>query len=117
MLVFPGESIKLMYEAVPQEAYFGLYLQGYGNQIIWVATLPAIDETYTLTVLGGRPYTSNNKSTATTLWLSAWMISCYAGHLVALIVMRVMTYSQGGWMLAGFSVVSLVLCISQDIAI
>ena len=115
MLVFPGQGIKFLYEGVPQVAYIGIFLQGYGCQLIGVATFPAIEETHT--VLGGRPYTSNNNSTATTLWLSAWMMSVYGGHLVALIVMDIMTYSQGGWMLAGFGVVSLVVCISQDIAI
>ena len=115
MLIFPGESIKFLYDGVPQVAYFGLFLQGYGSQLIGVATLPAVEEIHT--VLGGRPYTSSNKSTAATLWLCAWMSFGYGGHLVALIVMGIMTYSQGGWMLAGFSAVSLVVCISQDIVI
>ena len=115
MLIFPEESIKFLYDGVPQVAYFGLFLQGYGSQLIGVATLPAVEEIHT--VLGGRPYTSSNKSTAATLWLCAWMSFGYGGHLVALIVMGIMTYSQGGWMLAGFSAVSLVVCIFQDIVI
>ena len=116
MFVFPGQGIKFLYEGVPQVAYFGVFLQGFGSQIIGVATLPAVEETHTA-VLGGRPYTSNNKSTAATLWLCAWMMSVYAGHLVALMVMEFMTYSQGGWMLAAFSALSLAVCISQDIVI
>ena len=115
MLVFPGQGIKYLYEGVPQLAYFGLFLQGFGSQMIGVATLPAVEETHT--VLGGRPYTNRNKSTASTLWLCAWSMSVYGGHLVALLVMDFMTYSQGGWMLASFSALSLVLCIFQDISI
>ena len=115
MLVFPGEGISFLYKAVPHIAYVGIFLQGYGSQMIGVATLPALEETHV--VLGGRPYTSKNKSTAASLWLSSWMMAVYAGHLVALMVMELMSFSAGGWMLAVFSAVSIVMSIAQDIAI
>lgn len=115
MLVFPGEGIYFLYKEVPNIAYIGIFLQGYGSQMIGVATLPALEETHV--VLGGRPYTSKNKSTAASIWLSSWMMSVYGGHLVALMVMELMSFSNGGWMLAVFSSVSVFMSIAQDIAI
>ena len=115
ILVFPGERIRFLHSSVPQFAYLGVFIQGYGCQLIGVASLSAVEEIHTL--VGRRNYTRENSSTATTLWLCAWMIAVYMGHLLALFVMKYMSYSQGGWVLAGFCALSFVMSIAQDTAI
>ena len=115
ILVFPGEDIQLLYKLVPKLAYLGIFLQGYGSQMIGVASLSAVEQIHT--VIGQRSYSKSNKSTAATVWLCAWMVAVYGGHLVALVVMKSMSFTQGGWMMAGFSAVSVVISIAQDITV
>ena len=115
LLVFPGEGIQLLYKLVPQLAYLGVFLQGYGSQMIGVASLSAVEQMHT--VIGQRSYSKSNKSAGATLWLCVWMGAVYGGHLVALMVMKYMSFTQGGWMLAGFSAVSVAMCIAQDITV
>ena len=115
LLVFPGEGIQLLYKLVPQLAYLGVFLQGYGSQMIGVASLSAVEQMHT--VIGQRSYSKSNKSAGATLWLCVWMGAVYGGHLVALMVMKYMSFTQGGWMLAGFSAVSVAISILQDITV
>ena len=115
MLLFPGDGIPFLYNHVPQIAYLGIFLQGYGCQIIGLASLSAVEEMHRM--VGGRPYTSKNSSTAATLWLCGWMMAVYGGHLVALMAMELMSYIHSGWMAAAFSALSLTMSLVQDIAI
>ena len=115
MLVFPGEGIEFLHNLVPKLAYLGVFLQGFGCQMIGVASLSAVEEIHK--VLGQRTYTSNNMSTAATLWLCAWTVAAYSGNLVALMVMKYMSYNHGAWMLVVFSAISMVLSICQDVAV
>ena len=115
ILVYPGEGIPFLHELVPQLAYLGVFLQGYGSQMIGVASLSAVEEIHS--VLGQRSFTNSNSSTAATLWLCAWMVAVYGGHLVALLVMEHMSYPQGGWLLAAFSGVSVAMSLVQYVTI
>ena len=84
--------------------------------MIGVSSLVAVEEIHS--ILGQRSFTKKNCSTAATLWLCTWMGAVYVGHLFVLVmVMKYMSYFQGGWMLAGFSDLSIAISIFQDILI
>ena len=112
MLTFPGPYVQSLYRNVTHLAYVGITLEGFGCQLVTIATLPAIEDVHR--VIGKRPYTKKNKCKATTLWLCSWMLVVYGGHLVALLVMEVTTYTFGGWFLAGCSLVSFLISIGLD---
>ena len=114
ILVFPGEfkGMRFLYKLVPQSAYIGEFFQGFGGQMIGVSSLAAVEEIHS--VLGRRSFTKKNSSTAATLWLCVWMGAVYGGNLLALMVMKYMSFTQGGWMLAGFSALSVALSVIQD---
>ena len=115
LLIFPGQASQCLYNLVPQTAYLGMFLQGCGCQLVAVASLPAVEEAHV--VLGGRRYTRAHKSAVSTLWLCSWMLSVYAGHMVALMVMKYMTCTLGGWIMAVFCTGAAAVSIAQDVAI
>lgn len=115
LLIFPGEDVPFFYDKVPQMAFAGMFLQGQGCQMVSVASLPAIEEAHV--VLGQRPFTRKIKSTLSTLWLFSWMLSVYGGHMVALLVMKYMSYTHGGWMLAAGSLIAVAISLAQDLAL
>ena len=43
------------------------------------------------------------------------MVAIFSGHMVALMVMKFMTYTQGGWMMAGCSLLSLFICVVLEV--
>ncbi|XP_063687461.1 uncharacterized protein LOC134820780 [Bolinopsis microptera] len=115
LLIFPGQVSQCLYNLVPQTAYLGMFLQGYGCQLVAVASLPAVEEVHV--VLGGRQCTRAHKSAVSTLWLCSWMLSVYAGHMVALMVIKYMTCTLGGWIMAVSCTGAAVVSIAQDVAI
>ena len=108
-LIFPGQSIPEVYAIVPKLAYVGTALIGLGCQLIFIGSLPALEETQVH--IAGRGYSTKNKSQAARLWVIFLMVAIFSGHMVALMVMKFMTYTQGGWMMAGCSLLSLFICV------
>ena len=112
-LTFPDKDWTALYSEVPTLAYVGNFLIGLGTQLIAIAALPALEETHVC--IAQRIYTRKSKSQAASLWLIFWMLSANSGHLVALMVMEFLTYSQGGWLMMGFSAVSVIICVALEI--
>ena len=111
-LIFPGQHLWGLFDIVPKLAYAGTFFIGLGSQLISIAGLPALEETQV--ILAKRKYTSKNKSQASSLWIISWMLSVYAGHLVALMVIKFMTYTQGCWLVAGCSGLSVCICVALE---
>ncbi|KAL5249615.1 hypothetical protein ACHWQZ_G018471 [Mnemiopsis leidyi] len=114
-LIFPDKRLTALYTAVPKLAYAGSFLVGLGTQLIAIAALPALEETQVY--IAQRIYTRKSKSQAGSLWLIFWMLSVYSGHLVALMVMEFLTYSQGGWLMIGCSGMSVFICVALEIIV
>ena len=108
-LIFPGQHLRGLFDIVPKLAYAGTFFIGIGTQLIAIAALPALEETQV--ILAKRRFTRKNKSQASSLWIISWMLSVYAGHLVALMVIKFMTYTQGCWLVAGCSGLSVCICV------
>ena len=113
LFIFPGQGVKVMYDNVPKLAYLGYILMGVGNQLISIAALEALEETHV--TIARRRYTKKNKSLAASLWLLGWWTCIYVGHLVALMVMKFMTFTTGGWLVAGCSGVSACICLVFEV--
>ena len=114
-LTFPDRSWTVLYSEVSTLAYAGNFLIGLGTQLIAIAALPALEETHVC--IAQRIYTRKSKSQAASLWLIFWMLSVYSGHLVALMVMEFLTFSQGGWLMMGCSAASVIICVALEIVI
>ena len=112
LLIFPGKSIPEIYTIVPKLAYAGTAFIGLGCQLISIASLPALEETQVC--IARRIYSTRNKSQAASLWVICWMVAVFSGHMVVLLVMKFMTYTQGGWMMAGCSLLSILICLVLD---
>ena len=112
-LIFPGQSIPGVYAIVPKLAYVGTALIGLGCQLTCIGSLPALEETQVH--IAQRSYSTKNKSQAARFWVICLMVAVFSGHMVALMVMKYMTYSQGGWMMAGCSLLSLFICVVLDV--
>ena len=113
LLTFPDESMISLYSVVPKSAYAGNFLIGMGSMMIAIASLPALEDTHVS--ITWQKYTRKSRSQASSLWMIFWMLAVYVGHLVALLVMELLTYSQGGWLMVGFSTVSIAVLIIMDI--
>ena len=112
-LIFPGQRFPRVYAIVPKLAYVGTAFIGLGCQLISIASLPALEETQVN--IAGRSYSTKNKSRAASLWVICWMVAVFSGHMVVLMVMKFMTYTQGGWMMAGCSLLSLFICVVLEV--
>ena len=108
LLMFPGRGSKEVYDLVPELAYLGNVLIGIGNQFISIAALEALEVTHV--TIARREYTGKSKSLAESLWILGWWISVYVGHLLTLMVMKYMTFTAGGWVVAGCSGLSVCVC-------
>ncbi|KAL5249616.1 hypothetical protein ACHWQZ_G018472 [Mnemiopsis leidyi] len=113
LLTFPDERMIRLYTAVPKSAYAGNFLIGLGSISIAIASLPALEETH-VSVTWQR-FTRKGRSQAASLWMIFWMLAVYVGHLVALLVMEFLSYSQGGWLMVGCSVFSIAFNVVMDI--
>ena len=112
-LLFPVQNLPALYQHVPKLAYVGTALMGLGVQLISIATLPALEDIHV--GIARRRNTRKSKSQAASFWIIFWMLAVYVGHLVALLVMKFMSYSHGGWMIAGCSGISVSICLVLEI--
>ena len=112
-LIFPGQAFPEVNAIIPKLAYPGTALVGLGCQLISIGALPALEDTQVY--IARRGYSTKNKSQAASLWIICWMVAVFSGHMITLMVMKFMTYSQGGWMMAGCSLLSLLICVILEV--
>ena len=97
-----------VYRQVPKLAYMGTALIGIGTQLVAMGSLSAIEDTQVC--IARKRLTKKSRSQAASLWVICWMVAVYCGNMVALLVMKLMTFTQGGFTMVACSLLSAGIC-------
>ena len=113
-LLFPDPGTSF-YQHIEMTAYFAIGLVGFGNQLVTVAALRAIEQVQK--ELARRTLGKKNTPRVTNLWIIGMMLANYGGSMIALLVMELVEFEEGAWIMCGCCALSLIISIGLEVAL